>query len=307
VTSPKKTEANRRNAKRSTGPKTPEGKAKTSRNAVKHGALAVVPVLRGMEVSEEWEAHLRGVRSSLSPVGYLEEVLVDRIALLLWRMGRVARFELEALVTGIETAERAVNEEGRREGWDDEATAQGTIRRADATFRFFDRVGKGKPEDEVDGVEADAALYYLETSTAHRREVGTVVSVPGLPDDDDERGDFDGWTVGLVEAAVDAYGKAAGWTRDMVMESAAAWAVHEKKDAERVLRQRVVALERKKRERLLLEPETMDRVLKYETTMERAFLRTLHELERLQASRAGGHVPPPVVVDLSVSGGGMEP
>ena len=307
MTTQKKTEANRRNATKSTGPKTAEGKAKTSRNAVKPGALAVVPVLRGMEVSEDWDTHLRGVRSSLNPVGYIEEVLVDRIALLLWRMGRVARFELEALVTGIETAEKAVNEEGHREGWTDEDTAQRTIRRADTTFRLFDRVGKDKPEDEVEGVEADALLYYLDSATANVREEETVVSVPGLPDDEDERADFDGWTVGLVAAAVDAYGETAGWTREVMMETAASWAAHEKKDAERVLRHRVVALERKKRERLLLEPETMDRVLKYETTMERAFLRTLHELERLQASRAGGHVPPPVVVDLAVSGGGMEP
>ena len=44
-TSPNKIEANRRNAKKSTGPRSAAGKAKSSRNAVKHGLLAGLIVL----------------------------------------------------------------------------------------------------------------------------------------------------------------------------------------------------------------------------------------------------------------------
>jgi hypothetical protein len=42
---------------------------------------------------------------------------------------------------------------------------------------------------------------------------------------------------------------------------------------------------------------------RYETTMERGLYKALHELQRLQAARAaGGGVPPPVAVDVDVSG-----
>ena len=46
-------EANRANAQKSTGPRTPEGKATVAQNAVKHGLLARTAVLHG----EDWEEH----------------------------------------------------------------------------------------------------------------------------------------------------------------------------------------------------------------------------------------------------------
>jgi len=41
---------------------------------------------------------------------------------------------------------------------------------------------------------------------------------------------------------------------------------------------------------------------RYETTIERGIYKALHELERRQAARLGGSVPPPVAVDVDVSG-----
>ena len=47
MTSPEKIEANRRNAQKSTGPRTPEGKSRSRWNALKHGLDAHAPVLPG--------------------------------------------------------------------------------------------------------------------------------------------------------------------------------------------------------------------------------------------------------------------
>jgi hypothetical protein len=48
--------------------------------------------------------------------------------------------------------------------------------------------------------------------------------------------------------------------------------------------------------------DSMGRLTRYETSLERRFLRLLHELQRLQAVRAGADVPPPAVVDIDVQG-----
>ncbi len=74
------------------GPKTAVGKAKVSRNAVKHGITSPSPVIPRMESEEEWQAFRSGILESLEPEGRLEAVL-GRLAELLWRFGRVIRYE----------------------------------------------------------------------------------------------------------------------------------------------------------------------------------------------------------------------
>jgi hypothetical protein len=48
--------------------------------------------------------------------------------------------------------------------------------------------------------------------------------------------------------------------------------------------------------------DSMGRLTRYETALERRFLRLLHELQRLQAVRVGAAVAPPVAVDVDVRG-----
>jgi hypothetical protein len=54
---------------------------------------------------DEWEAHRTGVLASLEPEGHLEMVLAERVALLLWRLRRVTRYETEAITLAQETIE----------------------------------------------------------------------------------------------------------------------------------------------------------------------------------------------------------
>ena len=91
----RKIEANRTNALRSTGPNTPEGKSIANQNSLKHGLLAKIPVLPSVESQREWNTHFQLLKATLSPVGYLECILVEKVALQLWRLRRVAQFERE--------------------------------------------------------------------------------------------------------------------------------------------------------------------------------------------------------------------
>ena len=92
MTSERQIAANRANALHSTGPKTPEGKAAVRHNALRHGLLARDVVLREEDL-DAFEDLLDQVRAELSPVGRIEELLVDRIVNIMWRLGRSARME----------------------------------------------------------------------------------------------------------------------------------------------------------------------------------------------------------------------
>jgi hypothetical protein len=111
MTSDKQVQANRRNARKSTGPKTPEGKAAVQHNALKHGLLSKEVLLPG-----EDEQALRelgeNLRAELQPVGELENLLVDRIVASHWRLRRLGRVEAGIFTWQLygELAERARQE-----------------------------------------------------------------------------------------------------------------------------------------------------------------------------------------------------
>jgi hypothetical protein len=84
--------ANQANARHSTGPKTLEGKAAVRLNALRHGLRARDAVLPG-EDADAFEDLWNRVRADLSPVGPIEELLVDRIVNAIWRLRRLARAE----------------------------------------------------------------------------------------------------------------------------------------------------------------------------------------------------------------------
>ncbi len=74
----KRVEANRRNAARSTGPKSPEGKAKVRHNALKHGLTAALPLLPG-EDPELLESRTEAWSAELKPRSEIEHYLLERV------------------------------------------------------------------------------------------------------------------------------------------------------------------------------------------------------------------------------------
>jgi hypothetical protein len=96
TTSPKKIDANRRNALKSTGPRTPNGKKRVSRNATRHGFFAKWLLIQGRdgdESKQEYDNFCAGIQKHYCPVGWLEELWAEKIAVWSWRLRRLIRFE----------------------------------------------------------------------------------------------------------------------------------------------------------------------------------------------------------------------
>ena len=85
-------DANRRNALRSSGPRTAAGKAVARDNALKHGFLSRHLIIEG-ESAEDFQQLLDELMAEYRPVGVVETGLVEQVAICLWRKARFVRAE----------------------------------------------------------------------------------------------------------------------------------------------------------------------------------------------------------------------
>jgi hypothetical protein len=91
--------ANQNNAKKSTGPVTLRGKQTVANNALKHGVFSKTLILTDEE-PDEYKSLLDQLLLELHPSGLLEQTLVERIALTLWRQKRLVRAETANIEIG---------------------------------------------------------------------------------------------------------------------------------------------------------------------------------------------------------------
>jgi len=100
-------EARRGNARKSTGPRTRRGKKRSRRNARKHGLYADIKFFywdAAMELGEdprEFRRLFSGLMEARQPVGTLEQVLVEDIAVLIWKKARLERSESAVQVCNV--------------------------------------------------------------------------------------------------------------------------------------------------------------------------------------------------------------
>jgi hypothetical protein len=88
--------ANRLNAQKSTGPRTGEGKAAVSQNAVKHGLLARHDVITS-ESPAEFQLYRSQILDELKPASPMESILAERIVTLSWRLKRTGRIQNQTI------------------------------------------------------------------------------------------------------------------------------------------------------------------------------------------------------------------
>jgi hypothetical protein len=88
--------ANGANARRSTGPRSPEGKAKSSQNALKHGLRAQITVLPDENI-DDFDFLVSELEDEFQPATALEWTLLRQLADAEWRMRRVPLIEAGVL------------------------------------------------------------------------------------------------------------------------------------------------------------------------------------------------------------------
>ena len=285
--------ANRNNAQKSTGPKTAAGKAVAKLNAVKHGLLSAEVLVQGLHYTEspyEFRAYRLRFWQELAPVGPLEEILVDEIVTNRWRQRRI-------LIA--ESGEIALSVEG---GWrwrNDDNLATNCI------------VWKHAPDMFLEMEKSTDGIHHL---TFVLKALLDAVQKDGQLTED------------ALNWALDHFGKKPNCLTNTLAEfckvlkenpvkldAAALLKQHREQvldyieRTQRSLAWRLYQVEKREEKEeeaqqdasVLPPAEKLDKILRYETALDRQFYRAMAQLERLQRMRSGEQVPPPFSMEIS--------
>lgn len=302
TTSPAKIHANRKNALKSTGPKTPKGKQTVKWNALKHGLLSKELVIRsgdGKENAADFQAVASALHDDLQPVGILEEMLVEKIAVCYWRLRRVIRCEVGHIRSKLDTAafRLAINR------IDNVRDTKPRSYLSPVMYRLMkSSVGIDKLTDLLDDLRAEVEErgYLCEKAVKDLRETFGV--------EDETFGFwafFFHWTASKGETSLSEEERK---KQDLPDPEKAKIAlldlIDEEKERLSIMREAVVENEEWQEESTLASLslpclDSLDKINRYETSIERQFYRAIGELDRLQKQRQGHPLPPTVNVQVS--------
>ena len=184
-------------------------------NPTRHGIRSPAPVVPRVEKKEEWEEHRNGILESVQPEGHLETVLAERVALLLWRLHRVTRFETESIALYQEKAEDDLADRRRFGshvlGAAHPEDVRDNLRTARSDYRLLKRLPKLQDDKHLSSFDADRILWAIMEVTDRVAE-GEIapedlleeISIPGVPDNTSEWEDYEGWSAVAVRAGIEA-------------------------------------------------------------------------------------------------------
>jgi hypothetical protein len=162
--SKRKIQANRRNAAKSTGPRTADGKKKVAMNALRHGFFAkglLVQHRDGNEDQTEYDALYLRIFQYFQPVGWLEEFRVDQIAFSSWRLRRLLRCE-----SGIITKALAENDYNREQSKADKLLEPESTPSSNPTIAAITDHLFLLPKEELDGLLQFEAMVHRQLNHA---------------------------------------------------------------------------------------------------------------------------------------------
>ncbi len=281
-------------------PRTPQGKENSKYNSLKHGIFSKVVLLKD-EPRVEYRALLKGLREHFQPVGTPEEVLVEKLAMLLWRHRRLVaaeRAEIQESTQFIEWDQRDHQQEQAEEiGSSDLFESKpGLIRKIqnpDVLERCLELLAELREGIENDGFNEERDIAMLQKIFGERGRSRLREDL------------YDTYDVWLGTAAVDEEErKREGYATPEKCKQNVLYEIdREIRSLKRYQKTRnSIEADRIKLEVLrrgVPASPGLDRLLRYEASLERVFDRTLSQLERLQRMRLGQPVLPPVKVQVS--------
>jgi hypothetical protein len=289
MTTPKHVEANRRNALRSTGPRTPAGKTIVSQNAARHGLYSASPVIPGVESALAWEEHAASTVASFAPVGPVETALAERVALILWRIKRIARYERDVTSGSRERVSADLDRPPLRQRFaaDTLDLARERLTQARANLRALTRFAEAPPDTLFTAEPAGAVLRAINQAINDQLDGFDLFNfcAPEIAPNDLAWLDVPDWTAGRLRRFVAIVADKVEIPAEQLTATAllrAREAVNAERAAIRPFTRQLADL---RRERILPERAQLDHVIRYETHLTRQLSQTIAQLEALQHSR----------------------
>jgi hypothetical protein len=299
--SEKRLEANKKNTQLG-GVKTPEGKEIVKYNALKHGLLAkevFITVGEGAENSEEFNALMEDLSTQLKPMGVLEEMLVEKIAVAYWRLRRAYKYEVGLIRNELDNATDKFYSKttygGDKKNRTDEEIEQ-DMKQEQENLEVWEKDKEqltamhkeGKSLEEIYDWEGnwdwltDKVSHILpemdEDTTLEPKEMRELLNTQAKWSDDQ-----------IWQAHIELCDDRMKHHREQIL-------FFEKQKVKNKLRIQVI-----KKLGSIPSKDELDRLLRYEGAIERQLYKAINQLERQQRLRAGDNVPPPVAVDVDVN------
>ncbi len=249
-------------------------------NALRHGITSSVPVIPGVESAEDWQEHREAVAAALAPQGAIESLLAERIAGLSWRIQRVARYECSAIAAGRERVEFDYARSKARTD-DPPTVAEAAHRREDARrcLAVIEHLIETPPDTPLATIDAEKILEDLADSADEEYDD----LIDGV-----EEAERDGpWTSGRLLAVFQAIAARDGDDFTELLATSIArgrtiaggWQLEVARIGEEI--------DRMRDERLLPDAATLDRLIRYEASLNRMLYQALNQLEATQSRRTG--------------------
>lgn len=251
--------ANRTDALHSTGPTSPHGKSVASRNAIRHGVLSG-RLLLDDEAPADFDDLLWRLVQSLAPVGAIEETLVERMAVTIWRQRRLV---------ACETANLSLARQAKKIA----AAVSSELGRSYGSEFKQDELAPFDPASEAWSRKALAEIEALEELDLAVIEQAAPLVFEQLTSDAEEDQETPAAFIASYEGGLVGYiVQLAQWCREQLREAEA--------------RPHALALaEEVRAKRLVLAAETLEVMSRYQTTLDNQLFKLLRALRDAQEWR----------------------